>query len=109
MCDVLGCKKASEAVRLYVSSSDTVKRGVTRTVKNRYGVCEGKMKKVQIIFVNESGFYALVLGSKLGTAHLLSTWGYRKYVKRGSENYHSNSYHSFTKLKYRCDGQVLDA
>jgi len=42
-----------------------------------------------------------------GTAHLLSTWVYRKYVKRGSENYHSNSYHSFTKLKYRCDGQVL--
>ena len=42
-----------------------------------------------------------------GTAHLLSTWVYRKYVKRGSENYHSNSYHSFTKLKYRCDGQEL--
>ncbi len=42
-----------------------------------------------------------------GTAHLLSTWVYRKYVKRGSENYHSNSYHSFTKLKYRCDGQDL--
>ena len=45
--------------------------------------------------------------SEEGTAHLLSTWVYRKYVKRGSENYHSNSYHSFTKLKYRCDGQVL--
>ena len=34
--------------------------------------------------------------SEEGTAHLLSTWVYRKYVKRGSENYHSNSYHSFT-------------
>ena len=45
--------------------------------------------------------------SEEGTAHLLSTWVYRKYVKRGSENYHSNSYHSFTKLKYRCDGQDL--
>ena len=45
--------------------------------------------------------------SEEGTAHLLSTWVYRKYVKRGSENYHSNSYHSFTKLKYRCDGQEL--
>ena len=43
--------------------------------------------------------------SEEGTAHLLSTWVYRKYVKRGSENYHNNSYHSFTKLKYRCDGQ----
>ena len=47
-----------------------------------------------------------VLGlSEEGTAHLLSTWVYRKYVKRGSENCHNNSYHSFTKLKYRCDGQ----
>ena len=45
--------------------------------------------------------------SEEGTAHLLSTWVYRKYVKRGSENYHINSYHSFTKLKYRCDGQDL--
>ena len=45
--------------------------------------------------------------SEEGTAHLLSTWVYRKYVKRGSENYHNNSYHSFTKLKYRCDGQEL--
>ena len=45
--------------------------------------------------------------SEEGTAHLLSTWVYRKYVKRGSENYHSNSYHSFTKLKYRCDGREL--
>ena len=45
--------------------------------------------------------------SEEGTAHLLSTWVYRKYVKRGSENCHSNSYHSFTKLKYRCDGQEL--
>ena len=45
--------------------------------------------------------------SEEGTAHLLSTWVYRKYVKRGCENYHSNSYHSFTKLKYRCDGQEL--
>ena len=45
--------------------------------------------------------------SEESTAHLLSTWVYRKYVKRGSENYHNNSYHSFTKLKYRCDGQEL--
>ena len=45
--------------------------------------------------------------SEEGTAHLLSTWVYRKYVKRGSENCHNNSYHSFTKLKYRCDGQDL--
>ena len=74
LCDVLGYKKASEAVRQHVKSSDTVKRGVTRTVKNRYGVCEGKLKIVQMIFVNESGFYALVLGSKLASAVKFKDW-----------------------------------
>ena len=74
LCDVLGYKKASEAVRQHVKSSDTVKRGVTRTVKNRYGICEGKLKIVQMIFVNESGFYALVLGSKLATAVKFKDW-----------------------------------
>ena len=74
LCDALGYKKASEAVRQHVNSSDTVKRGVTRIVKNRYGVCEGKLKIVQMIFVNESGFYALVLGSKLTSAVKFKDW-----------------------------------
>ena len=74
LCDALGYKKASEAVRQHVRYSDTVKRGVTRTVKNRYGVCEGKLKIVQMIFVNESGFYALVLGSKLASAVKFKDW-----------------------------------
>ena len=61
LCDVLGYKKASDSVKQHVKSSDTMKRGVTSPVKNRFGVCEGKLKNVQMIFVNESGFYALVL------------------------------------------------
>ena len=44
---------------------------------------------------------------KEGTAHLLATWVYRKYIRRGSNDSHNNSYHSFTKLKYRCDGLDL--
>ena len=74
LCDVLGYKKASEAVRQHVRSSDTVKRGVARIAQNRYGECNGKMQVVQMIFVNESGFYALVLGSKLATAVKFKDW-----------------------------------
>ena len=74
LCDALGYKKASDAVKQHVKSSDTVKCGVTSPVKNRYGVCEGKMKVVQMIFVNESGFYALVLGSKLTSALKFKDW-----------------------------------
>ena len=74
LCDALGYKKASDAVKQHVKSSDTAKRGVARPAKNRFGVCEGKMQIVQMIFVNESGFYALVLGSKLPSALMFKDW-----------------------------------
>ena len=74
LCDALGYKKASDSVKQHVKFSDTMKRGVSSPVKNRFGVCEGKMKIVQMIFVNESGFYALVLGSKLPSALMFKDW-----------------------------------
>lgn len=74
LCDVLGYKKASDSVKQHVKSSDTMKRGVARTAKNRFGVSEGKVQVVQMIFVNESGFYALVLGSKLASAVKFKDW-----------------------------------
>ena len=74
LCDALGYKKASDSVKQHVKSSDTMKRGVARTAKNRFGVSEGKVQVVQMIFVNESGFYALVLGSKLASAVKFKDW-----------------------------------
>ena len=74
LCDVLGYKRATDAVRQHVRSSDTAKYRIARTVKNRFGVSEGKVQNVQMNFVNESGFYALVLGSKLATAVKFKDW-----------------------------------
>ena len=74
LCYALGYKKASDAVKQHVKSSDTVKRGVARPAKNRFGISEGKVQVVQMIFVNESGFYALVLGSKLPSALMFKDW-----------------------------------
>ena len=74
LCDALGYKRADSAVKQHVKPSDAVKRRVARPAKNRFGVCEGKMQVVQMIFVNESGFYALVLGSKLPSALLFKDW-----------------------------------
>ena len=74
LCDVLGYKNSSCAVNQHVRSSDVAKRYVARIAKNRYGECNGKMQVVQMIFVNESGFYALVLGSKLATAVKFKDW-----------------------------------
>lgn len=74
LCDVLGYKRADNAVRQHVNPSDALKQCVTRIAKNRYGECNGKMQVVQMIFVNESGFYALVLGSKLASAVKFKDW-----------------------------------
>ena len=74
LCDVLGYKRADLAVKQHVRSSDAAKRCVARIAKNRYGECNGKMQVVQMIFVNESGFYALVLGSKLASAVKFKDW-----------------------------------
>ena len=74
LCDVLGYRRAYDTVKQRVSSSDTIKYSVTRTVKNRYGECSGRGLVVQMIFVNESVFYALVLGSKLATAVKFKDW-----------------------------------
>ena len=74
LCDVLGYKNSSCAVNQHVRPSDVAKRYVARIAKNRFGVCEGKMQVVQMIFVNESGFYALVLGSKLASAVKFKDW-----------------------------------
>ena len=74
LCDVLGYKRATDAVRQHVRSSGTAKYRIARTVKNRFGVSEGKVQNVLMNFVNESGFYALVLGSKLATAVKFKDW-----------------------------------
>ena len=74
LCDALGYKRADNAVRQHVNSSDALKQCVARPAKNRFGVCEGKVQNVQMIFVNESGFYALVLGSKLASAVKFKDW-----------------------------------
>ena len=74
LCDVLGYKRADNAVRQHINPSDALKQCVARIAKNRYGECNGKMQVVPMIFVNESGFYALVLGSKLATAVKFKDW-----------------------------------
>ena len=67
VCEALGYKKAYDAIRQHVNLSDTVKCGIARNVKNRYGESP-KTQMVQMLFVNESGVYSLVFGSKLESA-----------------------------------------
>ena len=73
VCEALGYKKAYDAIRQHVSLSDTVKCSIARNVKNRYGESP-KTQMVQMLFVNESGVYSLVFGSKLESAQRFKHW-----------------------------------
>ena len=73
LCDALGYKKASDSVKQHVRYDDTMKRGVWVEVGMKKDGTPAK-RLTQMIFVNESGFYALVLGSKLPSAVKFKGW-----------------------------------
>ena len=73
VCNILGYKIARCAVRQLVNTLDVVKHNAwVVTGKKKDGT--SAMRRTQMIFVNESGFYALVLGSKLSTAVKFKNW-----------------------------------
>ena len=73
LCDALGYKKSSDSVKQHVMYDDTMKRGVWVEVGMKKDGTPAK-RLTQMIFVNESGFYALVLGSKLPSAVMFKDW-----------------------------------
>ena len=73
LCDALGYKKASDSVKQHVNPHDAAKRCVWVEVGKKKDGTPAK-RLTQMIFVNESGFYALVLGSKLPSALMFKDW-----------------------------------
>ena len=73
VCDILGYKIARCAVRQLVNTFDVAKHNVKLSGRLRKDGTPTKRSQ-QMIFVNESGFYALVLGSKLSTAVKFKNW-----------------------------------
>ncbi len=73
LCDALGYKKADNAVRQRVNPHDALKQCVWVEVGKKKDGTPAK-RLTQMIFVNESGFYALVLGSKLPSALMFKDW-----------------------------------
>ena len=73
LCDVLGYKRADNAVRQHVNPLDALKQCIkVEDHIKRDGTIRERL--IQMIFVNESGFYALVLGSKLASAVKFKDW-----------------------------------
>ena len=73
LCDVLGYKRADNAVRQHVNQHDALKQCVWVEVGMKKDGTPAK-RLTPMIFVNESGFYALVLGSKLPSALMFKDW-----------------------------------
>ena len=73
LCDVLGYKRADLAVKQHVNAHDAAKRCVWVEVGKKKDGTPAK-RLTPMIFVNESGFYALVLGSKLPSALMFKDW-----------------------------------
>ena len=73
LCDALGYKRADNAVRQHVNQHDALKQCVWVEVGMKKDGTPAK-RLTQMIFVNESGFYALVLGSKLPSALMFKDW-----------------------------------
>ena len=73
LCDVLGYKIARCAVRQLVNTLDVVKHNAWVVTGKKKDGSEA-MRRTLMLYVNESGFYALVLGSKLSTAVKFKNW-----------------------------------
>lgn len=73
LCDVLGYRRADNAVRQHVNPLNALKQCIKVDVRKK---SDGTISQrlTPMIFVNESGFYALVLGSKLATAVKFKDW-----------------------------------
>ena len=64
VCDALGYKKTRNAIAQHVDEGDALKQGLIDSL--------GREQKA--IFINESGLYALILGSKLESARRFKRW-----------------------------------
>ena len=73
VCNILGYKRANDAVSQLVNDLDTAKR--RNKVPGSLRKDGSRTVRTQLmLYVNESGFYALVLGSKLSTAVKFKNW-----------------------------------
>ena len=73
VCEALGYKKPRDAVYQHVNPHDAVKRGI-RVACGKKADGSPAMKSIQMLFVNESGVYSLVFGSKLESAQRFKHW-----------------------------------
>ena len=73
VCVILGYRRADHAIKQHVIPFDVLKQDVSNPIIS-HGVDTGKTRRQSMLFVNESGLYALVFGSQLPTAQKFKQW-----------------------------------
>lgn len=94
VCDALGYAKTDKAVREHVNKVDVLKRYVYFQRKLKDGTM-GVQRKMEMLFVNESGYYCLVFGSKLEAAQRFKHWGTSEVLP----SIRKNGYYSMIQMK----------
>ena len=73
LCNVLGYKRPDHAVNQHVDEFDVLKQDIK--LSGRFRKDGTRTERLQqVMFVNESGFYALLFGSKLPAARMFKRW-----------------------------------
>lgn len=73
LCDVLGYKRPDHAVSQHVDEFDVLKQDIK--LSGRFRKDGTRTERLQqVMFVNESGFYALLFGSKLPAGRKFKRW-----------------------------------
>ena len=73
VCKALGYTKTQNAIRQHVNPLDALKQGIW-VVTGKKADGSPAMRRTQMLFVNESGVYSLVFGSKLESAQRFKHW-----------------------------------
>ncbi len=73
VCEVLGYKRTDHAIRQHVNLNDVLKQDVSTPIVSQ-GRETGMSKRMEMLFVNESGLYCLVFGSKMPSAQRFKKW-----------------------------------
>ena len=73
VCEALGYKRADNAIRQHVDKFDALKRCIKLSGRLRKDGIRTERRQ-QMLFINESGFYGLVFGSKLEAAKRFTHW-----------------------------------
>ena len=111
VCKALGYRRTDMAVRQHVIPHDAVKHCI-RVACGKKADGSLAMKSIQMLFVNESGVYSLVFGSKLESAQRFKHWVTSEVlpaIRKNGGYFHVNPNETVEQMKARFEKMLREA